>query len=284
MIASFLAFFVLSWLIVLYAFGYYFDLKSFDWIKTGGFLVKAGSNDIQVFINDHLKGKTSFLSASFVKNKLLPESYWIRLEKEGNLPLNKNIEIKSGEATLLIHVYLTNREEIEDFIINELNRKTEELSYFIDKRDGLLYKKINDQKTEKISSEPVYIKDFGLKVLDGNIYIASKDTQAPGVFLLNSDGKWEQIYEEAASNLTLSSDKKKLAIVEPNEINVLWLKDESEFPYFKKNHKELISRISEKIDKVYWFKTDWHLIYLTENGETHFVEIDPTGNRNDLVI
>ena len=194
LIASFLAFFVLSWLIVLYAFGYYFDLKSFDWIKTGGFLVKAGSNDIQIFINDHLKGKTSFLSASFVKNKLLPESYWIRLEKEGNLPLNKNIEIKSGEATLLIHVYLTNREEIEDFIINELNRKTEELSYFIDKRDGLLYKKINDQKTEKISSEPVYIKDFGLKVLDGNIYIASKDTQAPGVFLLNSDGKWEQIY------------------------------------------------------------------------------------------
>ena len=285
LIASFLAFFVLSWLIVLYAFGYYFDLKSFDWIKTGGFLVKAGSSDVRVFINDRFKGKTSFLSATFVEKNLLPGSYGVRLEKDGFQPLDKNVEIRSGEAAQLLHIYLAGKEEVENFIMSadrDSEAKPEELPYFISGIDGLLYKKLDDQETEKISSEPVYITDFILKALDNNIYIASYDSEAPGVFLLDSEGKWEQIHQAPTDDLAISPDRKKLAIIGSNEISVLWLKDENEFPYFKKDHKEPVSRIAEKIEKVYWFKTDWHLIYRTAGGETYFVEVDPTGGRNNV--
>lgn len=287
LIFSFLAFFVLSYLTVLYAFGYYFNFGSFKWVKTGGFLVKAGSSDIGVFINDRLKGETSFLSATFVEKNLLPGNYGVRLEKDGFLPLNKNINIKSGEATLLIHVYLTNRQEIEKFIESSETdppADPEKLPYSISKKDGLLYKKLSDGTTEKVSSEPVYITDFILKALDNNIYIASYDSEAPGVFLLDSEGNWKQIHQIPTDDLVISPDRKKLALIGPNEISVLWLKDENEFPYFRKNHKESVLRISEKIEKAYWFKTSWHLIYRTENGQTHFVEIDDTGGRNYLVI
>ena len=77
---------------------------------------------------------------------------------------------------------------------------------------------------------------------------------------------------------------KKLAIIGSNDITVLWLKDESEPPYFKKGHKELVLKIAEKIKDVFWFKTNWHLVYSTENGEINFIELDPTGDRNDVKI
>lgn len=280
LIASFLFFFVLSYLVILYAYGYFFDFKKLSWIKTGGFLVKADSNDISVYVNGKLEGKTSFLTASFIEKNLLPGDYTLRFEKNGFSPLAKNIEIKSGEAAQLTHIYMVNQEEIEDFI-SSLNSEAES-PFFISRKDGLLYKKTDLEKPEKISLEPVYIKNFSLKVFGGGIYLASFDTQAPGVFELNQKGNWEQIYKLPTNDLLLSPDKKKLAIVGLDAVNVFWLKDDDEPPYFIKGRIEPVLKLDEAIAKVFWFKTNWHLIYLTDNGEVQFIEVDPTGGRNDL--
>ena len=283
LISSFLIFFALSYLVVLYAYGFQFDFKNLGWVKTGSLFVKTNFSDVQIFIDGQLNGKTSFLSGAFTEKYLLPESYNIRIEKDGFLSLSKNIEIRSGEVGQLAHIYLINAEEINDFIKNS-EEEEENTNYFISMTDGLLYHSLENEEKEKVSNEPVYIKNFKLKILRENIYLASYDSKAPGLFLLNQDGQWERLHLSPVTDLILSPDNKKMAIVGQNEINVLWLKDENESPYFKEGQKELVLGTDEKIKQVFWFKTGWHLIYLNENGQTRFVEIDDTGGRNDLII
>lgn len=283
LISSFLVFFILSYLIILYAYGYQFNFKNLGWIKTGSLFIKANFSDAKIYMDGKLNGQTSFLSATFIEKYLLPGNYEIKIKKDGFLPLDKNVEIKSGEVGQLAHIYLINAKEINDFIENSEQEK-ENTNYFISSTDGLLYRRFKNEEIEKISSEPVYIKNFKLKILRENIYLASYDLRAPGVFLLDSEGKWERLHLSSTNNLILSPDNKKMAIVGSNEINILWLKDENEFPYFREGQKELVLGINEKIEQVLWFKTGWHLIYLTENGQTYFVEIDDTGGRNDLLI
>lgn len=282
LIASFLFFFVLSYLVILYAYGYFFDFKSLTWVKTGGFLIKTGLSDVSVYINGKLEGKTSFLTASFIEKNLLPGDYSLRFEKSGFSPIAKNIEIKSGEATQLTHIYMINQQEIQDFI-STLDSETDQ-PFFISKKDALLYKKLDGGTIEKKSFEPVYIKNFNLKVFGDDIYLASYDVKAPGVFLLNQEGNWSQIYKLSTNDLLLSPDKRKLAIVGQDEINVLWLKDDDEPPYFKKGRQEPVLKVDQAIEKVFWFKTGWHLIYLTDNGNAYFVEVDGTGGRNEVRI
>ena len=282
LISSFAVFFVLGYFIIIYAYGYQFDFENLNWQKTGSILIGTNLNDIEIYIDDRLKGTTSLISNTFTEKNLLPGEYSIRIKKKGFQELDKNVGVQSGEVVQLFHIYLPDSDEIKSFIAKQKNEETEPV-YFINKTNGFLYKNLGDNKFEKISSESVFIKDFSVSQLDNNIYLASKDTKAPGVFLL-TDGEWKQIHEIATTELLLSPDKKKLAIVSPNEINILWQKDDSEPPYFKNRHKELVLRIGEKIEKAFWFETNWHLIYLTANGETHFIELDSTGGRNDLVI
>ena len=282
LIGSFAVFFLVSFLTTLYAFGYWFDFENFKWLKTGGVFIKANSNDISVFISDELQGKTSFLTASFIEKNMLPGSYQVRFEKDGLIPVTKEIEVKSGEAAQLIHIYLTNARETQNFIAG-LKNEIQESPFFINKSNGLLYKK-TDKGAEKISSEPVYIKKFSLKIFENDVYLVSQDSRAPGVFLLDSDGNWDLVNSRSASDLALSPDRKKLAIISPQEVNILWLKDENEFPYFRKNHLKPILKVSSKIKEVFWFKTSWHLIYLTDSGEIYFVEVDGTGGQNEVKI
>ncbi len=236
---SFLSFFILSYLVVLYAFGYQFDFRNLKWVETGSLIIRA-NNEVEIFIDDRLEGKTSFISNTFVEKNLLPGRYNLRIEKE-DFVFNKNVEIKSGEITQLLHLYLTAEDEIENFIISQNQIEKKKSSYFIDEKDRLLYKDLGNSQSELIF--PEQIDDF-----------------------------------------IVSPDNKKIALITSNEISVFWLEDENEPPYFRKNHKELVLRVGQKISDVFWFKTNWHLIYLTSNGETHFIELDSTGGRNDLVI
>jgi len=283
LISSFAAFFIFSGLIVFYAYGYQFDFKNLKLVKTGGILIRANTDGAEVFIDGQFEGKTSFLTGTFAKKNLLPGDYEIEVKKEGLPALKKSVEVKSGEVSQLVHLYLAGKKELLEFVENP--EPAEEVKeYFISKIDGLLYRRFEKEKVEKVSSESVYIKDYKLKVLQANIYLASRDADAPGVFSLLSSGSWEQIYQLPSNDLVLSPDNKKLAIVGPNEITVLWLKDENEPPYFKKGHEELVLKIGEKIKEALWFETGWHLVYTTELGETKFIELDPTGGRVDVKI
>mgnify|MGYP001581668094 FL=1 len=151
LISSFAVFFILGYLIVLYAFGYQFDFEKFKLVETGGLLIKTNTDSIQILINDRQQGETSLISNTFVQKNLLPETYNVRLEKKDFFSLNKNIEIKSGEVAQLFHIYLARGSEIKDFINNKTSEKEIILTYFINKSDGLLYKRLDNGETEKIS-------------------------------------------------------------------------------------------------------------------------------------
>lgn len=280
---SFAAFFVFSYLTVIYAYGYKFDFKDLKWEKTGGVLVRANAGGARVLIDGQPKGSTSFITASFAEKSLLPGPYDLRIEKDGFAAIFKSVEVRSGQVSQLAHLYFPKKEEIEKFIENsDLKNGNEPSSYFVSQIDGLVYRE-NGEEAEKISSEPVYIKDFVLRVLKNIVYLASKDAQAFGVFMLSNEGEWDNIYGRPATDVILSPDGKKLAIVGLNQINVLWLEDENEPPYYRQGHNEVILRTGEAIELALWFKTSWHLIYITA-GQTRFLDLDPTGGRNDFLI
>lgn len=266
LIASFAAFFVFGSFLVSYAYGYKFDLDNLKWIKTGGLAVKANIDGARVMLDGRSVGEIPFFTNTFTKKNLLPGAYSLVIEKAGLPSVKKEIEMVSGQVVQLVHIHLPKKEEIQSFIATRGEEKP--LPYSV----------------EEISSDPVYIKDYKLKKFGDGFYLVSSDSEAPGLFLLNSEGKWNQIYTRPLTDAVLSPDGRKIALVGKNEINVFWLKDESEAPYFRQGYNELILRTSQKIEKAFWFKTDWHLIYLTSGGETRFLELDPTGGRNDLVI
>src|SRR3989344_8136046 len=93
LIFSFLTFFILSYLIILYAYGYQFDFRNFKWIKTGSLVIETNT-EAQIFIDDRPRGKTSFISNTFVEKNLLPGRYDVRIEKEGFFSLIKEVEVK----------------------------------------------------------------------------------------------------------------------------------------------------------------------------------------------
>ena len=282
LIASFAAFFIFGAFLVSYAQGYKFDFEELTWVKTGGLAVKANTDGADIMIDGKAVGNIPFFTNTFTKKNILPGEYSLRVEKDGFPSISKNIQIISGQVVQLIHIHLPQKEEIDDFIASR--PKEESIPYFISNLDGLLYEKTNSETNKKLSSEPIYIKDFLLKFFNDNFYLVSRDVEAIGLFLLNSEGRWNQIYTRLLNDAILSPDGKKLALIGENEINVLWLKDESEAPYFRQGYNELILQTGQKIEKVFWFKTDWPLICFTANGETRFIELDPTGGRNDLVI
>lgn len=302
-----LIFLILSNFLIIYAAGYKFDIKNFQWQKTGGIFAKLNTKKAEFFLNGRLIGKSFAVYNSFPiyyrfsKKRVLPGNYSLIIKKDGYFSLNKTIQVLPGIVTPLHHIYLVNKNEIEKLIsqtikeeqkntkqkyINESSVEFGKNIYYINKKDGLLYRKsIKDQENkQQLSLASIELKKYRISVLDEDkIYLISQDQSNPGVFFLNK-GMWEKIHNQFSDKIALSSDKKKLAIGGNNNIYVIWLEDDEEFPYLTKNHKELIIRISKEIDKLYWFKTNWHLIYKTNTGEYHFVEVDPTGGRNDIKL
>jgi len=297
-------FLALSNFLILYATGYKLDVRKLQWQKTGGIFTKLNTKNAEFFLNNHPIGKSSIVYNSFPpyykfsKKRLLPGTYDLTIKKENYFPLKKIIKIMPGIATFLPHIYLINKDNVNKLIseLIEKNQKAlkqkridkssvefENYIYFINPKDNLLYKRLlNNDNIKQLSLEPIKSKKYQLFVLDKDkIYLISQELTNPGVYFLNN-GIWEKIHNQSANELLLSPNKKKLAIINKNEIYIVWLEDDETSPYFKKNHKELIARLSVKIDKLYWFKTNWHLIYVINLKEYHFIEIDPTGERNDV--
>ncbi|MBI2669638.1 MAG: hypothetical protein HYX20_00605 [Candidatus Yanofskybacteria bacterium] len=92
---SVLIFFILSLLLVLFAFGYRYDFVQNKFFSTGSLELKANIA-AEVYINDELAGSTSFLSDSFSKGWLLPRTYNVRLQNEKYQPWHKLVKVEAG--------------------------------------------------------------------------------------------------------------------------------------------------------------------------------------------
>lgn len=315
LIISISLFILLSYFLIIYSLGYKFDFNRLKFVKTGSIFIKLNVGNAKIYLNGELSGKTSLLFNNFTKKNLIPKSYDLKIAKEGYYEINKKIQIEPGETLSLTNVYLIKNEGNEEFkknlaklsedekILNEkllrINFKNlapiayyifDNDIYFISPKDFLLYKTpINsdfskDYEKRQVSLTPIEfnreeINKIKIKILDNNtIYLIDG---GGGLYYLEN-GDWRKV-DKGVKDVALSLDKKKLAILKENEINVLWLKDDNQPPFFKKDHKELVLRVSKEIKNIYWFK-NWHLIYVFKNDDVHFIEVDPRGGRNDFLI
>ncbi len=88
-------FFVLSYVMVVYALGYKYDVTSWEFVRTGSFRLVVNAR-AKVYVNNSLAGETSFLGDTYAKGRLLPRTYAVRLEREGYHLWEKNITIAAG--------------------------------------------------------------------------------------------------------------------------------------------------------------------------------------------
>jgi hypothetical protein len=103
-------FLIIAPVIVVYSLGWRFDWETRKIIQPGMFYFKAWPKNSQVYINNELKKKTDIFFGSALIENLLPETYDVRVEKEGYYPWQKNLDIMKGEVTEAKNITLIPKE------------------------------------------------------------------------------------------------------------------------------------------------------------------------------
>lgn len=272
---SFVAgFLILSPIALFYAMGYKYDFIDNQFVKTGSIHIKTQTN-ATVFINDQEADQTSFLNNSFSRNRMLPEEYKIRVEKEDYNSWLKLALIEEGILTDFPSVFLVKKEPIinieDESIVASKSFMEEDLS--ID--SGVIkavadFLDISTKKIKKIGKQNKYF------------YVLSEYNRG-GLFQVNNNLEEEEILDSGVKDFIFSHNKEKLAWFTRSEVWVMWLYDAPYQPYKLQGEKELIDRTSKIIRKVQWHETNDHL-FVWSGNDIEFIELDGRGNRNIYTI
>jgi hypothetical protein len=248
--SSVLIFLILGCLAVLFALGYKYDFVQNKFFKTGSF--EVGTNiGAEVYINDELSGSTSFLGRAFSKGRLLPHTYNVRLQNEDSQPWRKLIDIEAGAFISFPRIVLISEELNEEAVASSSLSNITSIKFDSQKKAALVS---NKRFLETISLEN------GQKELPVPLPKA-----APSL--------------AGAANRIKSPDGEKEVWLNKQEIWIGWLKDTGYQPYKKAGETELITRFSQKISDVQWYKDSAHLI-ADVGGVLKFIEIDTRGGLN----
>lgn len=92
-------FLLITPVIIFYSQGYRFDFEKRKITQTGGFFFKIRPKKAKIYINDRFKEETDFLFGSVLIENLLPNTYKIRVEKEGFQKWEKQLKIEEKKVT-----------------------------------------------------------------------------------------------------------------------------------------------------------------------------------------
>lgn len=251
--SSVIIFFIVSWLVTLFALGYKYDFVQNKFLKTGSFGIETNVG-ADVYINDEFAGSTSFLTKTFSKGRLLPRTYSVRLQNEQYQSWQKLIDVEAGAFTDFPRVVLIPRELKEEIIASGSLANIVSVKFDSENKRALIKDK---RQTEIISLEN------GRKEL-----IKSQPSTTP---LPPST--------QETVNFIKSPDGEKNLWFNEHEIWTAWLKDANHQPYRRAGETELITRFSQKISDVRWYKDSEHLI-AGVGGALKFIEIDTRGGLN----
>jgi len=84
---------------IFYSQGYRFDFENKTLTQTGGFFLKAGPKQVEIYIDGKLAKKTDFFFGSALVENLLPKRHKIEVKKEKYLSWEKTLEIREKEVT-----------------------------------------------------------------------------------------------------------------------------------------------------------------------------------------
>ncbi len=267
-------------LLLLYAWGYSFDWQKKRLVLTGGLSLKS-SPKAKVILNDKPRGETPV----FIK-RLLPKEYQIVITKEGYYSWQKKLRIESKlvtEARNILLVPTNPKLEIVDqeltagFSLEEfLNPEEPDNIFYIQKPSYILYK--TDQANsfqEQISLTPLPSNQQYEILVSPNEQIAllNDDHQ---LYLLNQETRTFELISQNIQGAQFSNDNQKLLYFSPSEIWVCYLGES--------NNKELITRLSQEIEKALWYgQADQHIIFVV-NQQIKIIELDGRDQRNTMDI
>jgi hypothetical protein len=97
-IIFFLVFLAVAPFILLYSFGYNWT-QNFSLLKTGGVYVYSGETGASLYINDKLDDSTSIFQHGLLVKSLRPDTYDIKVTKDGYIDWKKNIEVKGERVS-----------------------------------------------------------------------------------------------------------------------------------------------------------------------------------------
>lgn len=250
-----------GYLVTLFALGYRFDFVNNKFVKTGSFSLKANIS-INVYINDSFVGKSSFLTNNFSKKRLAPKIYRVRAEHEGYRPWHKEVKVDAGILTDFPALVLISKEFKESEVARlDLARNSRVL--FSPETDSLI---IFSGSGSKITGQEV-------SLIDGTKKLLRKISQ-------------DKLDSENQKNIQkISPDNQKSILFTDHEVFIRWLEDSSHQPFKKAGDEELITRFSEKIQDIQWYKNSEHLIALV-GSSLKFIEIDTRSGVNifDLAV
>ncbi len=272
--------------ILFYAWGYSFDWQNKKLVLTGAFYIKSNPKEAEVYLNDELKkGETP----AFIK-RLLPKEYQVKITKQGFHPWQKKLRVESKLVTearniLLIplnpEIEIVNEKLPVDFSLKEfLAQEESDTIFYIQEPSYILYKTDqNGSYQEQISLTPLPAKyQYQIFVsLNEKVAVLSEKRQ---LYFLNPETRSFELLEENVQEVKFSNDNKKLLYSTPTEVWVYYLEDILIQPNKKAGEKELITRLSQKIETVLWYpETNEHIIFAV-NQTVKIIELDDRDYRN----
>lgn len=119
---SFLLFFIIAPLAILYATGYRLG-DAFTLTKTGGLYISVGFSGANVFINDSLVKETGVFQKGVLVQDLKPGSYRIRVEKEKLHAWQKELKVFPENVTDARVLMLPTKPEITEITLYKTENK-----------------------------------------------------------------------------------------------------------------------------------------------------------------
>ena len=93
-----LVFIAVAPFILLYSFGYNWT-KNFSLLKTGGVYVFASQTGVSLYVNDKLDDSTSIFQHGLLVKDLHPNTYAIKVTKDGYIDWKKNVDVKEEKVS-----------------------------------------------------------------------------------------------------------------------------------------------------------------------------------------
>jgi len=251
-----LVFIIISFAVVIFALGYQYDFIENKFLKTGSIEIKVNV-PADVYINEEFAGDTSFLGNYFSKGRLLPRTYNVRVENEKYETWHKLAKIEAGFLTNFPKVVLL-AENLPEEVVASSSISNLTIKRF-DSAEMLAVWG-NRQKLEMVSLLSGERKPFKPTL-----------TPTPAKSAISPD--------ENEKGYSIAPDNNKKLMFNEREIWIEWIKDSTSQPIKLAGDTELVTRFSQKVEDVQWYKDSEHLI-ASVGGILKFIEIDTRGGLN----
>ena len=283
-----LFFILISPVIILYSLGYSFDWQEKEIVLTGGLYIKSVPKKATVYINDKPKEETPV----FIK-RLVPKYYQIKVVKEGYYEWRKKLKIESKLVTeakdiVLIpinpEIKVINEKIPDNFSLEEYISEENIVSndiFYIHKPSFIIYKTDKENSFQEQISSASLPENQEYEIIVSNnqqIAVLSNNKQ---LYILNKETRNFELIKENVQQAQFSYDNGKLLYYTPNEIWIYYLNNNQQDE--KTGEYELITRLSQKIERAIWYETNNHIIFLV-NSKIKIIELDSRDEKNMVDI